>query len=202
MTKKFVLALLLAVGGLVGAHAALAHVIVKPNEAGVASFQTFSVGVPSESDKSTTPTVNVRVVLPDGLSEVTPTVKAGWTITTKKNSNDEVTEITWSGGQIPSEQRDDFTFSAQVPATATTLIWKAYQTYKDGRVVSWDQDPSKIPTGEEGTPYSTTNVINDLNTNTSTATTAQKNDMTSIVAYSALVLGLLALLLGFRRKTA
>ncbi len=137
---------------------AFAHVMVRPDSAGVASFVTFDMGVPTEKDN---PTVAIRLMVPNGLKEVVPNVKAPWKIEVKKNG-DAVTEIDWSGSIIPPEQRDDFYFSVQVPADPTTLTWKAYQTYQDGSVVSWDQDPKTIKKGDEGTPYSQTMVVNDL----------------------------------------
>jgi len=135
-----------------------AHVIVKPSSAGIGSFQTFDVGVPSEKDMST---IELKLLIPKGLSEITPNVKPGWSVSVVK-SDDTVTEIDWTGGEIPSGQRDDFYFSGQMPADVSTIQWKAYQTYADGSVVSWDMDPKKVKKGEEGTPFSTTNVVNDL----------------------------------------
>jgi len=149
---------------------AFAHVVVKPNEVGVAQYQTFTVGVPNEKD---VPIVSVRLLVPDGVGEITPNVKPGWTITTKpwgKGDNSEGIEIDWTGGSIPSGQRDDFFFSAQVPVSEMTLNWKAYQTYKDGSVVSWDQAPVVNMTDDQREamektgkgPYSQTKIINDL----------------------------------------
>jgi uncharacterized protein YcnI len=147
------------------ATSASAHVVVKPSEVNVATFQSFSIGVPVEKDM---PTVGVRLVLPQGLSYVTPNVKSGWKIAIKKDG-ESVTEINWTGGSIPTGQRDDFTFSAKVPATETSLQWKAYQTYQDGTVISWDADPSAQSKNADGKddfsksgPFSTTQVINDL----------------------------------------
>ena len=139
---------------------ASAHVVVLPAQAGIASFQIFTVNVP---------TVAVKLLLPPGLDEVVPTVKSGWTINTKTAANGTITEIDWTGGSIPPNLRDDFTFSAQVPAQPTDLHWKAYQTYQDGSVVSWDATPSGSDdaTGDKG-PYSITHVVNDLNPPTNT----------------------------------
>lgn len=151
---------------------AFAHVTVKPNQAGVAAFQTFTMGVPNEKDN---PTVSLRLVIPEGLEYVSPNVKPGWTINVKKTGEGEeakVTEISWTGGSIPAGQRDDFLLSAKVPATETTINWKAYQTYENGDVVSWDQNPDamKNMTDEQKEenektgkgPYSSTKIINDL----------------------------------------
>ncbi len=146
---------------LFAANVASAHVVVKPATAGVGSFTSFSMGVPSEKDAAT---VSVRLMLPAGLSYVTPNVKPGWTISEKTDmGTGAVTEIDWTGGTIPSKERDEFMFSAQVPATETTLAWKAYQTYSDGSVVAWDAAPVAKGSGAaETTPYSTTKVVNDL----------------------------------------
>lgn len=145
---------------------ASAHVSVKPAQVGVGAFQTFTVSVPSEKPIATT---KVRLVLPEGLHHVSPTVKPGWNISLVKIGED-VKEIVWANGNIPAEFRDEFTFSVQVPSEATEITWKAYQTYRDGSVVAW-----AIGTGEQqpknadGTndysssgPASVTKVVNDL----------------------------------------
>jgi uncharacterized protein YcnI len=136
---------------------AFAHIVVKPSEAGIASYQTFTVGVPSESQAAT---VGLKILVPNGVKNVTPNVKPGWSIEVKK-IGDKVSEINWIGGSIPSGQRDDFAFSAQVPAKETTLVWKAYQTYDNGEVVEWIHSPTSA-SKEADFPYSTTSIINDL----------------------------------------
>ncbi len=180
MTKRALLA-----GILIGflPLLAFAHVVVKPAEAKPAAFQTFTMGVPSEKPLST---ISLRLVLPSGLKHVTPNVKPGWTITVIKDATGNPTEIRWRGGRIPKEQRDEFLFSAQVPASSTTLLWKAYQTYSDGSTVSWDADPSVQSSdfSKQG-PYSSTKVADEP---------AKKSDapISSIVplALSALALAL------------
>lgn len=182
---------------------AFAHVVVKPDTVGVAAWQTFTVGVPSEKDN---PTVGLRLVIPDGLAHVSPNVKPGWTITMKKSGSGEdatVTEIDWTGGSIPAGQRDDFLFSAQVPANETTLKWKAYQAYQDGTVVSWDQEPSTKNGEKSETPYSTTKVINDL----AGAATPARGQTTNGESSLALLLSIIAVVVAiaayaFPRKKA
>jgi len=174
---------------------ASAHVIVTPSSVGVASFQTFSVSVPTEKD---VPTVSLKLVMPDGLNEVVPTVKQGWQITTKKNG-DQITEIDWTGGSIPVGLRDDFTFNAQAPPNPTQLHWKAYQTYADGSVVSWDAKPngSDDATGNQG-PYSITEVVNDL---TPAKTAASNSNGPYILSTAALALAIVALVKSFSRPS-
>lgn len=137
-----------------------AHVVVRPAEVVTAGFQTFTVGVPNEK---AIPTTKLSLVIPDGLQHVSPTQKAGWKIAIEEegeNENTTVKSITWSGGEIADGFRDDFTFSARVPASATELQWKAYQTYADGSVVSWDQAEEGDSHGGGGSgPFSVTKVV-------------------------------------------
>lgn len=166
-----------------------AHVVVTPTQAGIGDDVTFSVSVPNEKAVAVT---ELKLVVPAGLGELAPTVKPGWQIQTDTSGNGDsavVTAIIWSGSSIPTGLRDDFTFRAQVPAKATQLTWKAYQTYADGTVVSWDQKPagSDDADGTSG-PYSVTKVVNDL----APATTPSANSGSSHKA-GPLVISILAL---------
>jgi uncharacterized protein YcnI len=181
---------------------AAAHVVVKPNEVGVGAFQTFTIGVPVEKD---IPTTGLRVVIPQGLKHVSPNVKPGWTISIQREGEGDdarVTEVSWTGGIIPEGQRDDFLFSAQVPSEQTTIIWKAYQTYQDGTVISWDQDPNE-QTSDDGSsgPYSQTGIINDLAEATPTTAVQSTGDsITKLISVSALVLAVAAIGMQLRKK--
>lgn len=142
---------------------AAAHVVVSPGEVGVGKRQVFSVGVPNESE--TAQVVSVRLVIPDELESLRPNVKPGWNVEVKKTGTGEdskVTEIIWSGGSVPVDQRDEFLFQAKAPAKTTELNWKAYETYSDGTVVAWDQEPKGDGHGEGAKPYSITKVVDDL----------------------------------------
>jgi uncharacterized protein YcnI len=140
-----------------------AHVAVKPASVPTSAFQTFTMGVPNEKDQDVT---GVRLLVPGSLKMVSPTVKPGWAIDVKKSGNGDeavVQEIIWTGGKIPAGQRDDFTVGAQAPAASQTLVWKAYQTYADGTVISWDQPPTKDEKDDDSAPagpYSQTDVTN------------------------------------------
>lgn len=199
---------------------AFAHVVVKPVEVKAAARQNFVVSVPTEED---IPTVGLRLVIPDGLKNVRPNVKPGWSIELKKSGegeNAKITEIIWTGGSIPAEQRDEFVFSAQAPAEETSLAWKVYQTYEDGRIVAWDQDPktveeyTKAHPPKEGEhdehapkPFSVTKVINDLGTDSqktvasaSDADIASKINLLMFLSGGALILSIAAMYLQMKKK--
>ncbi len=188
---------------------ASAHVVVKPQEAGVGAFQTFTIGVPNEKENST---VSLRLIIPEGLNYVSPNVKPGWTITVKKiggGDTEKVTEIEWTGGTIPEGQRDDFLFSAQVPASEATIDWKAYQTYEDGTIVSWDQDPNamkdmseddKEKMEKEGKgPFSKTTIVDDLKVQEK-ATQESSPKTANMLSIVALVLSILAIAMQLKKS--
>lgn len=185
-----------------------AHVIVKPAEVLTAGFQTFSIGVPNEKAISTT---SVKLLVPEGLKHVMPTQKDGWNITTEKTGEGDeasVTSITWTGNTVQPGFRDEFTFSGQVPDTATELHWKAYQTYSDGTVVSWDKkdDGGHDELGNSG-PFSITKVVtqtaneSDLNATQQVASVAKDSSSTALyVGIAGVVVGLVGIFLATRKK--
>lgn len=179
---------------------ALAHVTVKPDKVGLGAFQTFTVSVPSEKEFSTT---EVRLSLPDGLEHVTPTVKPGWraeVLVHELPDGEHPYEIKWTGGQIPEHFRDEFSFSAKVPSVESKLVWKAYQKYSDGSVVSWDLSAEEQPKKADGSPdfsksgpYTLTAVVDDLSP-------ATLFDINSLISVVAILLALVSLILASKRK--
>jgi uncharacterized protein YcnI len=167
---SFILSLFLVIS-LIFSSSAFAHVIVSPSQVGVAKTQDFTINVPNEKDN---PIVAIKLLIPNGVSNIVPNTTPGWTIATQtRGENNIISEIDWTDGSISAGQRQEFVFEAQAPATATTLPWKAYQTYSDGTVVSWDIDPKTLAKlsdeqqdalaeKENKGEYSTTTVINDL----------------------------------------
>lgn len=193
IVRKFALVGTLAVAGiLVTPGLAFAHVVVKPSEALTGAYQTFTTSVPNEKDVAVT---GIRLVIPESVESVTPTVKPGWKITTKK-SGDTITEISWTGGTIPAEQRDDFTFSAHLPSTSGDIVWKAYQTYQDGSVVSWDQKPAEDhgheSEDESKGPYSVTTVKDEATDGAAMTQDGTSNGALYVIGIAALALSAFA----------
>jgi len=190
---------------------AFAHVIVYPHQTGIAQTQDFTVRVPNERDN---PVVSVKLLIPKGLSDVSPNAIQGWTISIKsKGSGDgaEVSEIDWKG-LIPVGQREEFIFQAQVPSTPTTLAWKAYQAYSDGTVVAWDVDPatmSKLSDAQQDAlagkenkgEYSTTQVINDLASNNAMNASENSNiQVIELFSGLAFLVSVVALAVSLKKK--
>ncbi len=191
-----------------GAPAA-AHVVVKPAEVMTAGFYTFTVGVPNEKE---VPVSEVKLLIPNGVRHVSPTQKAGWEISLEKEGEgtaQKVTSITWRGGTIAVDFRDDFLFSAQTPDGATQLEWRAYQTYADGTTVAWDRAAEGGHGGDDNTgPFSVTKVVaEDPNKASSLKEAEQKADEATSAAQTAfyvgvagVVVGLIGIFLGSRKR--
>jgi uncharacterized protein YcnI len=203
MSKKIIAGSIVAIAIALLPQATFAHVVVKPNETKPGAFQTFTVSVPNEKSA---PTTALKLEVPAGLKHVTPTVKTGWQVVVEKEGEGEaatVKAISWTGGIVPAGLRDDFTFSAQVPSEATTLKWKAYQTYESG-VVSWDLEENQQPTTADGKPdfstagpLSTTKVAPDTTPLNSAEQTANRS---FYVAVAGILISLGALFLATRKK--
>lgn len=202
--------LMIGVAVLAIGNSASAHVVVRPAEAVTAGFQSFTVGVPNEK---TIPTTGVRLVIPKGLKYVSPVEKPGWNISIEKEGVGEeavVTAIIWADGQINEGFRDDFAFSAQVPAESTEIQWNAYQTYADGTVVSWDKASTgdgHDDLGENTGPFSVTKVVAETATDAAvnkanqTASDAQRQANTAIViGVAGVVVGLAGVYFATRKK--
>lgn len=185
-----------------------AHVTVKPAQIGVGERTNFVVSVPTEED---VPTTQVRLVIPEGMKSVRPNVAPGWNIQVIKTGEGEaqrVSEVIWSGGSIPADQRNEFVFSAQAPSNETELSWKAYQTYANGVVVAWDTDPKTISdTHDENAPkpYSVTKVVNDLVSSpepTKVKAISEKKDfsVTTLLSIIAILISSTAIYLQLKSK--
>ncbi len=177
--------------------AAYAHVTVKPSEVATASYQVFTVSVPNEKN---IPTTSIKLLIPGSITSATPTQKAGWQITKETETSNDTTSTTslvWDGGAIAEGTRDEFSFSAKVPDTATKLQWKAYQTYADGTVVAWDQENKEGHShSSDNGPFSVTQVVDQPTEAHMTAKADQAAAESKVTAERALYVSLGALALG------
>jgi uncharacterized protein YcnI len=100
-------------------------------------------------------------MIPEGVTSVKPRVLSGWIITPLyrplnppvtlygKKINQTVDSISWTGGNVPDNQFEDFSISMRLPAAAngTILYFSVYQSCGKNQSIAWDQRPG--PTGEE-----------------------------------------------------
>jgi uncharacterized protein YcnI len=129
-----------AVGALLAAAPASAHVHVTADHASPGDDAVLTFEVPNESDKGAL-TTGLTLTLPD-LTEVSTEQEPGWTARLDRDvAAGTVRSITWTaapGAGIPPDQFALFRVAVQLPK-ADTVSFPATQTYADGTVVRWDE---------------------------------------------------------------
>ncbi|GGX91319.1 YcnI family protein [Streptomyces anandii] len=146
---------LAAAGILAAAGVASAHVTVHPESyAKGATDGVLTFRVPNEEDSASTTKVQVFLPTDHPLLGVLVTPQDGWTAKVTETKlktpvktddgtiTDAVSEITWTGGKIGPGQYQDFDVAfGQLPDDAGQLAFKTLQTYSDGNVVRWIEEP-------------------------------------------------------------
>lgn len=137
------------------AHApgASAHVTLETQQAAVGSGYKAILKVPHGCGGSSTVSIRIRVA--DGVVDVKPMPKAGWKLETKSTKypktfslrnakmSEGVTEITWSGGQLPDAYYDEFVFIGAISddlQAGSTIYFPVVQECEKG-VARWIEIP-------------------------------------------------------------
>ena len=135
--------LLIAAAAACFASSAFAHVTLERQEAnaGQAYKGVLRVGHGREG----TPTTSINVEIPEGIVAVKAMPKTGWKLATEQGSYAQsvqvhgkalasgVRRIVWSGGALPDDQYDEFTFVAQIaPYVAGPVHFPVVQSCEKG----------------------------------------------------------------------
>ncbi|MDW4509582.1 YcnI family protein [Priestia megaterium] len=179
------------------AGTASAHVVVYPQEATQGSYEKFTVRVPTEKDIATT---KVKVEIPKDVEISRFEPKEGWKYELQEDSSGLITSVTWTAtdaGLSPTEF-GEFSMQGKVGDNAKKIVWKAYQTYKDGSTVAWEGP------ADADTPASITTVVKGNGAEGDSHISATNDDSNSALPTTlsivALVLGIVSLILSLRRK--
>ena len=122
----------------IGTGVADAHVTSSPDNAPANSHFIAHFTVPHGCAGS--PTIAVRIKLPDGLGDVKPEHKPGWTITMKRyqfagpppQTLGAPEEIEWRGGPLPDDEYESFGITMLLPPKPGTLYFPTVQTCQKG----------------------------------------------------------------------
>jgi uncharacterized protein YcnI len=153
-----------ALAVVLGAGAASAHITLDTPQATAGSSYKAVFRVPHGCDGSAT--IGIAVKIPEGFISVKPMPHAGWTIkiTTGKYARPHdyfgskldqgVTEVSWTGGNLPDAYYDEFvlhgTFAADVPAGM--VYFPVVQECEGGKVDRWIEIPAE---GKSADDYET-----------------------------------------------
>ena len=136
---------------------ASAHVSVNPSEATQGGYGRFAFRVPNESDQAST--TKVEVVLPENapVGSVSTMPVAGWTVTVEKRKvnppidvhgsqlTEAVSKLTWTASgdaAIKPGQFQEFPVSMGPLPQVDRMVFKTLQTYSDGTVQRWIEEPT------------------------------------------------------------
>ncbi len=138
-----------------GSATAAAHIVVDPAEAPVGSSVRATFRVTHGCDGAST--TGLRVVIPDGFIGVKPMPKPGWSIKTGrgkyqgayayyhgKTLTEGVSEVSWSGGELPNAFVDEFTlfgFAARELKAGDVLRFSVIQDCAGGKTTEWTEIP-------------------------------------------------------------
>ena len=179
MRKAVLTGAVAALAALVFAASASAHARMSPSISLSNELQLYSLGIPTE--KANAFTTKIVLTLPTGFSIDSFVPSPGWKRAeqaTGSGDNAVITQVTWSGGHVPTEEDSLFQFLAQ-PAKSGTYTFTVQQTYSDGSIVNWSG-----PESSEN-PSPTIKVVSSVS-----------GGGTSTLTIVALVLGALGLLVG------
>jgi uncharacterized protein YcnI len=178
-TSRFVVLACASVVGLVAVASASAHARMSPSISLANELQLYSLAIPTE--KANAYTTKIVLTLPTGFSIDSFVPSPGWKRvehSTGSGENAVVTQVTWSGGHVPTEEDSLFQFLAQPSATGT-YTFHVQQTYSDGSIVDWSGPESSAA------PAPTIKVVSSVGGGGS-----------SVLTIVALVLGALGVLVG------
>ena len=136
--KRPVVFALVVVGSLVVTAAASAHAHVSPSIVPASESQVFTLAVPTEKEDAST--TGVELTPPEGFSIDSFIPSPGWKRDVQKTGSGEdavITKITWTGGDVPTDEDAAFSFLGRTDSSKT-YTFGVRQTYSDGSVVDWN----------------------------------------------------------------
>jgi uncharacterized protein YcnI len=120
---------------------AAAHVVARPSQAPAGSDQTVSFFI--EHGCNGSPTVRVRVRLPEGVENAKARPKEGWKDSASRSNaaSTRVDEVIWLGGKLDANKGDEFAVALRLPDTpGKTIYFPVVQECEKG-VNRWIEIP-------------------------------------------------------------
>ena len=136
---------------------ASAHVTVNPNTATQGGYAKVTFRVPNETDNTDTTKLEVNLPTTTPFASVSVKPLPGWTAVAEKSTlatpvtvhdrqiTEAVSKITWTaaaGSAIKPGQFQEFDVSLGPLPEVNQVVFKALQTYSDGTIVRWIDEPT------------------------------------------------------------
>jgi uncharacterized protein YcnI len=149
-------------GVLAAATPASAHVTVNPKQETQGGYARVAFRVPNESDAASTTKLEVFLPEKSPIASVSTMPVPGWSVAVTRGKpatplkahgtdvTEVVTKVTWTAtpaAVIKAGQFQEFPVSLGPLPEVDQLVFKALQTYSDGTIVRWIDEP--VAGGEE-----------------------------------------------------
>jgi uncharacterized protein YcnI len=137
MRARALVGLATATATLAAASSAWAHAEISPPVAKSKTTELFTLAVPTEKEGLTT--TKIELTPPSGFGIDSFVSDTGWKRQLQQTGSGENTviqKVTWTGGNVPTDEDAIFQFLAS-PDSSKTYTFKVRQTYSDGSVVDW-----------------------------------------------------------------
>jgi uncharacterized protein YcnI len=136
---------------------ASAHVTVNPDTATAGGYAKVTFRVPNESDSASTTKVEVNLPADNPVASVSVKPIPGWDVASTVTKlakpleahgaqiTEAVSKVTWTakaGSEVKPGQFQEFDVSLGPLPESGQMIFKALQTYSDGTVVRWIDEPT------------------------------------------------------------
>ncbi|MEV4348846.1 YcnI family protein [Actinoplanes sp. NPDC049596] len=136
---------------------ASAHVTVNPDTATAGGYTKVTFRVPNESDTASTTKVEVNLPADNPVASVSVKPINGWDVVATESKlakpleahgaqiTEAVSKITWTakaGSEVKPGQFQEFDVSLGPLPESGQLVFKALQTYSDGTIVRWIDEPT------------------------------------------------------------
>lgn len=159
--QRFLLGLLIGgASGIALSGSVFAHVTLETDQAPANS--TYKAVLRVGHGCAGKPTTAIRVKIPEGVIAAKPMPKPGWQLTTSQGTyaqaydyygtpmTEGVTEIAWTGGELPDAYYDEFVFRVRLTgiAAGTTVYFPVVQECSEG-VQRWIEIPAAGKTAED-----------------------------------------------------
>jgi uncharacterized protein YcnI len=201
----------IAVAVLGFAAPAAAHVTVSSAAAVQGGYAKVTFRVPNEKDDAST--TKVEIVLPEAQPIASVSVKPlpGWSVNPEKTKlatpiktddgevTEAITKITWTAdanSAIKQGQFQEFDISLGPLPKVDQLVFKALQTYSDGDIVRWIEEPSSGAESQNPAPVLKLAKSAGEPSPTANAGPSRSDGAATGLAVAGLVLGLGGLVLG------
>jgi uncharacterized protein YcnI len=197
---------------------ASAHVTVNPGTATQGGYTKVTFRVPNETDKTDTTKLEVNLPAATPIASVSLKPVAGWTAATVKSKlatpiksddgeiTEAITKITWTAtaaAAVKPGQFQEFDVSLGPLPQSGQVVFKALQTYSDGTVVRWIDEPATDGTEPEHpaptlklTPAGETAAAAPAGAQAVTAEAAKGDGNGTPWGIAGIILGVIALVLG------